>query len=141
MFNKILIVCVGNICRSPMAEYIFKQAMPNRTITSAGIGALVGHQADPMVIKLLQEKGIDATEHRARQLSEEMVTEADLILVMEGWQQKEIVKRYPYTRGKVLRLGQWDDFDVPDPYQQAENIFRYSLELIENGLKTWQQKL
>lgn len=142
MFDHILFVCVGNICRSPMAEYVFKQNMPDKTISSAGLGALIGHAADPLAIKVLQEqKNIDADAHRARQLDDNMIREADLVLVMEHWQRQKINQLYPYARGKVMCLGHWENFEIPDPYQKPEQAFLYTLELIENGLTLWQQKL
>ena len=55
-FENILVVCVGNICRSPMAEALLKQRFPEKNIDSAGVGALVGHGADDAAIKVMQEE-------------------------------------------------------------------------------------
>ena len=62
-------------------------------VGSAGIGALVGQPAAPHSVAVMADKGIDISPHRARQLQPSDISENDLILVMETWQQKEIEKR------------------------------------------------
>jgi protein-tyrosine phosphatase len=141
-----LVVCVGNICRSPMAEGVFRQAFVEvnnfeSRIRSAGLGALVGHPPDPKAIQLMMEKGIDISDHRARQLNQEMIRKSDLILVMELDQKNTIEEIEPTARGKVFRLGEWGGFDIPDPYQKEIHIFEKTLILIEQGVSQWIKKL
>lgn len=131
-------VCTGNICRSPMAEALARAqlgAIPNFRCESAGLGALIGHPADPMAVELLKERGIDLSTHVARQISTQMIREFELVLVMESWQVKETEKLSPLARGKVWRLGHWRDFDIPDPYKRPREAFERSLEGIERGLQ------
>src|SRR5579871_5128949 len=94
MFNNILIVCVGNICRSPMGEALFKyQAQKNNRsvlIHSAGLGALIGYPADPIVQELLLEQGVDCSQHRARQINLALLAGSELVLVMEKKHRREI---------------------------------------------------
>ena len=76
-----------------MAEGLFRQASVEVNkfedrIRSAGLGALVGHPPDPKACQLMMEKGIDISDHRARQLNQEMIRKSDLILVMELGQKK-----------------------------------------------------
>lgn len=131
-------VCIGNICRSPMAEALLRRDLaashPNVRVESAGLHALVGHPADPIAVELMKERGVELEAHRARQLTPPMVREADLILVMDGRQQKAIEEMYPPARGKVHRLGKWQDADIPDPYRQPREAFVNALTLIERGL-------
>lgn len=143
MFNHIVVICVGNICRSPMAEALLAAKLRERgtVVRSAGIGALVGHPAEPLAAELLAERGLDLSHHRARQLNDRIVREADLILVMEMWQQKELEKIYPHSRGRVHRLGRWGDFEVPDPYKKPRPAFEAALALIEQGVAEWEAKL
>lgn len=110
-------------------------------INSAGLIALVGHQADPIACRLLHEKGIDISDHRACQINREMIRKADLILVMESNQKIAIEKNEPTSRGKVFLLGEWGKFDVIDPYQQDITVFEKSLALIEKGISQWLSKL
>ncbi len=138
MFNRILMVCTGNICRSPMAEVLLAKRLRDRGISavveSAGIGALVGHAADPVAQALMGARGLDLAQHRARQLTPELIRSFELILVMETGQQRAVEAVHPSARGRVHRLGRIGKFDVPDPYRQGRAAFEQSLALIERGL-------
>jgi len=145
LFNNILIVCVGNICRSPMAEALLKSTLSTKPnvyqVSSAGIGALVGHPADNKAKQLMIEKGIDISGHRADQLNEDMIRKADIILVMESAHKQAIEAKQPSAKGKVFRLGEWGDFDIPDPYQRDSIVFESVLRLIDLGVNQWLKKL
>lgn len=105
--KNILVVCIGNICRSPMAEYLLKQQYPQLNIESAGISGLIGHQADDKAKFCMQRLGIDMQPHVARKLNAEHIKKADLILVMSHNQQKHIEQTWPFAKGKTYRLGHW----------------------------------
>ena len=146
MFENILLVCVGNICRSPVAEALLKSALQakgknNYKINSAGLGALVGHKPDKMVIDLMLEKGIDISGYRAQQINQEIIYKADLILVMEVAHKELIEHEEPSAKGKVFRLGEWGDFEIPDPYQQERKVFQDVVQLIEKGVADWVVKI
>jgi len=145
MFDSILMVCVGNICRSPMAEGLMRDATvragSSMRVASAGIGALVGEPADPMARELLAEQGVDISAHRARQLGAEMVRDHELILVMEEWQRRKVESDFPMARGRVMCLGHWSGLEVPDPYRQPRAAFEQALEEIQQGLEDWKDKL
>lgn len=98
MIQTILVVCEGNVCRSPMAEALLHARLPDRTVTSAGINALVGMQAAKLSQDVMNERGLELSGHRARQLRHLMCVEADLILVMEREQKTELEIRYPFAR-------------------------------------------
>lgn len=134
MINNILFVCIGNICRSPMAEGLFNQVMPEKAVFSAGIHALIGEPADPLSLQLMEERGIDISEHRARSLAIWMVNEADLILTMDQYQKRFIEFKYPNAKGKVMRLGEHGNYDIPDPYKQGMFAFRHACHLIAMGV-------
>jgi protein-tyrosine phosphatase len=127
MFNQILVICYGNVCRSPAAEAILanrlKQLEPKITIQSAGIGAHPGQKAHRYMVELLSEKGIDLTAHRAQRLNQDLVTWADLILVMENLQMQHLEQAFPGSLGKTQLLGRWDTLEIPDPIQKDRNFF------------------
>ena len=144
MIRRILVVCVGNICRSPMAEALLKSALRGQdgfTVKSAGLGALVGHPADDHALELMEEMGEDVSGHRARQIHPDMVKEADLVLVMEAGHKRAIDTADPTARGKVHRLGEWQDRDIDDPYRQPKAAFADALEEIQEGVASWVQKI
>jgi protein-tyrosine phosphatase len=138
MFSRILMICVGNICRSPMAEGELAARLRKRgvlaTVESAGIAALVGKPADPMAQELMRKRGIDISAHRARQLTPEMIRAFELILVMEAEQQRAVESMLPGARGRVHRIGRWGAFDVPDPYGGDGEDFEEALQLIVRGI-------
>lgn len=132
--NNILFICLGNICRSPMAEGLFQQALPDKQVFSAGIDALVGQPADASSIQLMAERGIDISAHRARKLSSWMVYEADLIVTMDRYQKHFLEVTYPDFKNKVCRIGEFDNYDIPDPYLQGLNAFKQAYSLIDKGV-------
>lgn len=137
-----MIVCIGNICRSPMAEVLLQHKQPQLTVFSSGIGALVGKPADPMSCELMSEKGIDLSKHCAQQISSVLVSKSDLILTMEQKHINAIQAKFPESRGKVHLIGKWNDNqEVPDPYKKPKDAFISALSLIESGLDGWQKKL
>ena len=127
-----------------MAEGLFKSALKGQdefTIESAGLGALVGHPADDFALELMEEMGEDVSEHRARQIHPDMVRDADLVLVMEAGHKRAIDDADPTARGKVHRLGEWQDRDINDPYRQPIEAFADALEEIQEGVATWVEKI
>lgn len=145
MIRHILIVCIGNICRSPMGEALLafklQTSHPEASVSSAGLGALVNKPADSVAQALMQARNMDISAHRARQTSSEILFTSELILTMTTDQQQEIEQQYPSTRGRVHRLGKWGGYDVPDPYQRHQAIFEQALVLIDQGVDEWYRKL
>lgn len=129
-----------------MTEGVLKDAFTRsgktgRFVHSAGLGALAGHAADPAACRLMTEKGLDISSHRARQLTDDMIRKADIILVMETWQKAAVEARVPSAKGKVFRLGEWGKTDISDPYQKDLSAFVQSLALIEQGVAQWVTRL
>ena len=143
--NHVLIICIGNICRSPMAEALLAVAVqkthPEVVVSSAGLGALVGRPADPISQELMTARGIDISVHRARQISPELVFNADLILTMSTEQTRQLEQQYPGACGRVHRLGKWGEYDIPDPFKGPKTAFEQAFILIEQGIKEWHRKL
>ena len=145
MFQKLLVVCTGNICRSPVAEAMLKRALPDRQIESAGLGALVGEGVAPQARVLAEADGLDVSAHKARQLSPVMTQRADLILVMNERQRRAVGETDPAAMGKTLLLGRWlgpgMGTEVPDPYRKSDEAFQHVHELLKQATEAWAGKL
>lgn len=140
-FDNILVVCVGNICRSPMAEALLKQRFPHKNIDSAGVGALVGHSADPAALEIIAKQEIDITNHVAKQIDEKLALKADIIFTMSDSQTKWIEERLPFCRGKTFKLGHWNGKDIADPYKHDKSAFETAYQDIKLGIDEWKDKL
>lgn len=140
-FDNILVVCVGNICRSPMAEALLKQRYPHKNVDSAGVGALVGHSADPAALEIMAKQEIDITNHVAKQIDEGLAKKADLIFTMSDSQTKWIEERWPFCRGKTFKLGHWRDKDIADPYKHEMSAFQTAYQDIVVSLEQWADKI
>ncbi|OLQ87314.1 phosphotyrosine protein phosphatase [Vibrio ponticus] len=146
MFNKILVVCVGNICRSPTGERVLQQLLPEKHVASAGIAAeksgLVGKPADKSATLLAEEHGVDLSSHQAQQLTSALCAQYDLILVMEKGHIEALTSIAPEARGKTMLFGQWiGQKDIPDPYRQSREAFEFAYQLIEESAQAWAKKL
>jgi protein-tyrosine phosphatase len=139
--KSVLVLCEGNICRSPMAQVLLADALPGVDVRSAGLGALVGRPADEAAQRLVRELGLDLTDHRATQVTDDMCAQAELVLVMEASQRQRLEAYYPQVSGKVFRLGHFVDQDIPDPYRQGDAMFRLSLQLIRQGVDDWRTRI
>ncbi|WP_426702072.1 low molecular weight protein-tyrosine-phosphatase [Rhodanobacter sp. Col0626] len=140
MFKRILTVCIGNICRSPTAEYLFRQRLAPRDIqlSSAGLGALAEYPMDATAMQVLTEHGIDGAAHRARQLTSAMLREADLVLGMEKSHVDAMIRLAPEASGKIFVLDKWvEGRDIPDPYRQQRVAFDHVYGMIAQGVDSW----
>lgn len=140
VFKNILVICVGNICRSPSAEFLFRQKLRHRDIQvhSAGLKAMVGYPMDDNAMRMLEARGIDAATHRARQLEPAMLREADLVLAMEREHLAAVSRLAPEASGKLFLLDKWRDAsDIPDPYRRSPQVFEHVHAMIERGVDSW----
>ena len=140
MINSILVVCVGNICRSPTAEALLKNKLAGTHIqvSSAGLGALVDKPLEATATQILENAGHSLPEHKARQLTDVMLRQADLILVMEKRHLNSITSLSPESRGKTFLIGKWlDDLEVPDPYRQHREAFEHVYQILDRSVTAW----
>ena len=137
MTRHILVLCSGNICRSPIAAALLACHLSDKTVGSAGLAAPVGAPADPMAIEFAAELGLDLSAHRARHVTLSMCQAADLILVMEQCHKAELRRRYPQVWGKVFRLGEAGGFDIADPYRKPRKAFEAACAEVATGVAAW----
>src|ERR1700761_4100478 len=143
--KTILFLCTGNICRSPMAEGIFRQAMKGRRdvqVISAGIGAMEGQPPSPYAVQAVRELGIDISRQRSRQLTTELVHQADYIFGMTHSHVDTVFLLYPQAAEKTFLLREFDDTldifekDISDPIGGSYEVYVNCRDQIEQGIAT-----
>ena len=136
---KILLVCTGNTCRSPMAEAIMRHMLGERGVAeivvgSAGTGAFEGAPASEGAYLVALEHGLDLSAHRARRLGPSLIAEADLILTMSPHHRDRVIDEG--GMGKVFLLGEYagtrgEDPAVNDPYGASLDEYRLTYDELE----------
>lgn len=144
MFQKILFVCLGNICRSPMAEGLFidkvqKSSIQGLEIDSAGTSAYhVGERPDSRMIATAQSHGVHLPS-RARQISRSDIKEFDLILAMDKSNYRDIIAlcENEEEKSKIKLMRDFDDqnpgADVPDPYFGGDSGFEEVYQILDRS--------
>lgn len=153
---RVLFVCLGNICRSPSAEGVFRKVVQQAgledriTIDSCGTGHWhVGKAPDSRAIAAARKRGIDISDLRARQFSSEDLDNFDYVLVMDRQNLADVRDVWRQNGGTepalFLGFGSSGDDEVPDPYYGGDQGFEHVLDLIneasENLLETIRERL
>jgi len=117
---KILLVCTGNTCRSPMAEGIFKNILSGydkASVSSAGIITANGLPPSKNAVLATEKIGIDISNHKSRLITKKLFEESDIILCMTH-EHKEMILMYLGANDKTFTLSEFagEDCDVPDPF-------------------------
>jgi len=147
MAVRVLFVCMGNICRSPMAEGLFRKAVREAgledlvEIDSAGTHAYhVGSPPDPRAQQAIRRRGVDISDLRGRKVTDADFERFDYILPMDGDNYDRLVERAPAQhRGKIRRLlsfsRKYPNLDVVDPYYGGPQGFEENLDMIEDAVQ------
>lgn len=144
---RVLFICMGNICRSPTAEGVFRKMVDGSVlagkidIDSAGTtGAHSGSPPDPRAIDVAARRGYDLAALRARQVSAADFELCDYIVAMDMQNMRYLEGVCPPRLAHKIELlldygGEEDDVEVPDPYYGSMQDFEHTLELIEEGCR------
>jgi len=132
--RRVLVVCHGNICRSPFAAALISRRRRDVEVRSAGLAAGEGAAIHEGALRAARSFGVDLGRHRAQLLEEGDVSWAELILAMEGHQAAQVAKRWPSSAPRIRLLGDFlpgPPFRIGDPFGQSDAVFTAAFERIE----------
>lgn len=121
---RVLVVCTGNLCRSPFAEHLLRRrlrdlGLDDIEVTSAGVAAVVAAPPPANVLEAARDWDLSLETHRARQVTAADVEQADLLVTMDSFQKFSLLTAFPEAAEKIHPLTQFDvepaDDDVEDP--------------------------
>ena len=123
--QRVLVICHGNICRSPFAAASLARQLPSLEVRSAGLFAGSGNPADGAALRVARQFGIDLKAHRSGPIDQDSLAGIDLVLGMEGRHRAELIRRYPDTAPRVRLLGHHlssAPFTLPDPWGHPDEV-------------------
>lgn len=146
---QVLMVCTGNICRSPIAAGMLRHHLPDDLkgrieVASAGTHALHGNQAETHAMYAMDQIGIDISRHRARQITKEMARGADLILTMEAAHARRVKSLLGWRQNKPRMISEFNsrssNHDIDDPYGGILSDYETCIQTLKpciEGLIPW----
>ncbi len=144
---SVLFVCTANVCRSPMAMAIFRNLVQGDQedwqVDSAGTLAVEGVPVTTKAQVVLQNKGLDVSEHRSQTISQELIDRYDLILTMEKNHKEALTIEFPQKAERIFMLSEMIGlvYDVPDPIGRSLTEFQNTYDEIEQTLKLGLDKI
>ncbi len=118
--SRILCICTGNICRSPMAEVLLQRLLGQEgLVTSAGTWAVDGHPASRHAVRVMADQGLDLRPHRSRAVTRRIIQEVDLVLAMTHNHVEALRLEFPDQAANIYLLSEMKDgrrYDIDDPY-------------------------
>lgn len=129
---NILLVCTGNTCRSAMAGGLFEKALDDDgdgsiKVDTAGINVYVPTPASENAVKIMEEMGVDISDHMSKQVTKEDIENADLVLVMTPSHRNTLIDLYPQYSNKIYTLPEYaygTDEEISDPFGGDEEEYR-----------------
>ena len=142
--RRVLVICHGNICRSPFAGRLLAARTPVLEVRSAGLEAVDGRLAEDAACRAALRFGIDLADHRAHRMNEADAGWADVILGMEGHHVATVQREWPSAKRKTFLLGDFlphPPFRIDDPWGREDAYFQMTFDRIELAVDRLAQRL
>jgi len=124
--RRVLVICHGNVCRSPFGQVALARRLPSLEVRSAGLDVGEPGAADATATAVASERGVSLAEHRSQAASDALIEWADLVLGMQGRHAAELVRRWPAAATRVRLLGHFlgePPYDIADPWGRSPEVF------------------
>ncbi|MFW7346642.1 MAG: low molecular weight protein-tyrosine-phosphatase [Pigmentiphaga sp.] len=138
----LLILCTGNVCRSPMAEALMIQELAVKglkaSVMSRGLGAPIGRAPHRFALEVAEAHGVPLhPSKRASAVTSADVAMATAIFVMDAGHRREMQSRFPTATGKTFLLGQWQNREIADPINEPISAFETAWVQCSQGVEAW----
>lgn len=145
---KVVFVCTGNTCRSPMAEAMWRYLMKDvtddsHTVHSAGLAPAIGMPAAPLAVAELSRREIPFSGHTAKALTWDMLQNSDAVVVMTQSQRDLLRRSFGELEKKIQTLGEWSGLggEIPDPFGGDASLYAQCASSIWEHLAAAKQRL
>jgi protein-tyrosine phosphatase len=133
--RKILVVCHGNICRSPYLQAVLQRSLSDLSVTSAGFFGS-DRTVPQIAVTLGATRGLDLSRYRSRPLTKSTVSNADLVIVMDSDQAHHLARMFPINRARIVIAGDLDPrFEasrgITDPWNRSRDVFESSFDRLD----------
>jgi protein-tyrosine phosphatase len=132
--RSVLVICQGNLCRSPFAGKLLASTLPDVTVRSGGLLAAEGEPADPRAIEVARRFGVDLVPHRTHRVTTTDLEETDLLLVMQGWHAAAVRSTAHGASARLRLLGHYlasRPYELADPWGRSAEDFQACFGRIE----------
>jgi protein-tyrosine phosphatase len=133
--RRILVVCHGNLCRSPYLQAVLQRSLPDVTVTSAGF--VGSDRAVPQLsVALCAQRGLDLSRYRSRPITQSKISDADLLIVMDAYQARRLAKMFRVKRERIVIAGDLEPMfetsrAIRDPWNHSIEAFRATFDRLD----------
>jgi protein-tyrosine phosphatase len=138
--RRILVVCHGNMCRSPYLQAVLQRSLPDVSVTSTGF--VGSDRAVPQLsVAVAAQRGLDLSRHRSRPIAQPQVIDADLIIVMDAGQAQRVARMFGVKRERIVIAGDLAPMfegtrEIRDPWNQSLETFKSSFDRLDRCAAT-----
>ena len=138
--RRVIVVCHGNICRSPYLQAVLQRELPDVSVTSAGFFGS-DRPVPPIAVALAAKRGVNLAQYRSRPVTHAKLHEADLVIVMDNEQANQVARMFTVARNRIVIAGDLDPVfessrSIRDPWNQSVDVFKSSFARLDRCAST-----